>query len=635
MAQKVSGNTYVRRFLASTLLVTVALPFFSSSVWLLNLTEVWHEVLIWLAIALNTMVVIQRWRQRKTECLKFEMSSNPGTSTGFSWPEVMLWNAVAILLIVLLVQNGIKPAVAWGLVICLRFSIPAAWLFVIVAAPIAIRQILDRRIFPVSKWVRMWFSLCLLMALSESACLLILSSLNPTTPLTFPEHLPQPDDNNLHIASTGGSTSLGWPWQPYYSISRVAAWQLKRQLDAASDALNAESRDRDGAQGYRNVIVHNVAQAGDALKQDIEQVSQLQLKPHVLFVYTGHNELYHDVNIQLRTSNSVVPAVDRFLSWSPTFSLIDRVLTERFNVLWRRVQRERQLVDDPYLTDKQRAQRLAIFMDRLRSLSQYCRRQDIELIWFIPAASESTCPPNRSTIRSHGSSTQDSIAVAAYQKARLHEQRQEWNLAAEIYQSALRDYPDMAEFHFRLGHCLLHTNQPQTARVSFQRALETDAFPVRAQADHRQAVEQVAREYGNATIDTAAILRRMTLHGILDETVILDDVHPTLRGVFVLGTEAADVIRDLALKDFPRTGAAAYGSFRESLVALDIDPAVIEGAYERLAGVLLNRALLRFEHSHWISLSDRLRTAAMELRSGESLPESTLIESLQDFHVGQ
>jgi len=378
--------------------------------------------------------------------------------------------------------------------------------------------------------------------------------------------------------------------------------------------------------------IHNVAQAGDALKQDIEQLWRLPVKPHVLLVCTGHNELYQEVDVQLRASGSVVPAVDRLLRWSPTFSLIDRILKERFNVLWRSVQRERRLVDVPYLTDEQKAQRLTVFTDRLRSLSLYCLRQNIELIWFIPAASESACPPNRSSIRFHSRSFRDSDAVAAYQKARLHEQQQEWNLAAEIYQSALRNYPDMAEFHFRLGHCLLHMNQPQTAVVSFQRALETDAFPVRAQADHRQAVEQVAREYGNATIDTAAILRRMTPHGILDETVILDDVHPTLRGVFGLGTEAADVIHNLVLKDLPGIDPAAYGSFREALSPLDVDPAVIEGAYERMAGVMLNRACLRFEHSHWTSLSNRLRTAAMELRGRESLPESTRIESLEDFY---
>jgi|GEM_PF-2060400 len=631
----VRGKTYLRCFLTSVLLVSVAVPFCSSSVWLTELTEVWHEVLLLLAIVMNSVILIQRWRQRKSKCSKSEVGVTPEIYSRVSWNEVMFWNFVGLLLIVLLVQVAITAAVAWGLAVCLRISIPAIWLSVIVAAPVAVRQILDRRNCPVSKWVKPWFSLCLLTAFSELACLLILSFQNTVTPLTFPEHLPRPNDNCLHIASTGGSTSLGWPWHPHYSISRVAEWQLKRQLNPVADSSSAGSRSDDAEPGYRSIAIHNVARAGDDLKLDIEQLYCLPVKPHVLMVCTGHNELYHDVDVRLRASGGAVPAVDRFLRWSPTFCLIDRVLTEHFSSLWRNVQRERRLVDDPYLTDEQKAERLALFTERLRALSQYCRRQNIELIWFIPAASESACPPNRSIIRSRGRSSRDAGAAAAYQNARLHEQQEEWNLAAEIYQSALRGYPDMAEFHFRLGHCLLHMNQPQTASVSFQRALETDAFPVRAQTDHRQAVEQVAREYGNTTIDTTTILRRMTPHGILDETVILDDVHPTLRGVFVLGTEAADVIRQQCLKDLPGIAPAAYGSFRESLIALAVDPAVIEGAYERLAGALLNRACLRFEHSHWDSLADRLRTAAMELRDRESLPESTPIESLQDFHPGR
>ncbi|MDA1229953.1 MAG: hypothetical protein O2856_04195 [Planctomycetota bacterium] len=630
----VRRKIHMRCFLTSTLLVTLALPFLPTSAWLLELMEVWHELLFLMAVLLNSVVVIQRCRTRKAQDLKSDVGAPTKSSTGFSWNEIMLWNFAGMVLIVLLVQVAIRPAVAWGLVICLRIIIPAVWLFVMVAAPFACRQIHNRRICPVSKWVKPWFSLCLLLVLSESACLLILSLRHNVTPLTFPEQLPLPDDNNLHIASTGGSTSLGWPWHPHYSISRVAEWQLNRRLNSAQNPSNAGPPNFDADPGYRSVIVHNVAQAGNALKLDIAQLHRLPVKPHVLMVSTGHNEVYHEVDVQLRASGSAVPAVDRFLNWSPTFCLIDRLLTERISVLWRIVQRERRLVDDPYLTDDQRKQRLSVFTDRLRALSKYCRRHDIVLIWFIPAASEMACPPNRSTIRTQDRSARDLVA-AAYQKARRLEQQQEWNQAAEVYQLTLRDNPGMAEFHFRLGHCLLRMDQPEAAAISFQNALETDAFPVRAQADHRHAVAQVAREYGNVTIDSAAILRRMTPHGILDDSVILDDVHPTLRGVFALGTKAADLIHNRVLNDSAAGDPETCGSFRESLVDLKVDPDVIAGAYERMADAMLNRACLRFEQSHWTSLSDRLRIAAFELRSRRSLPESTPIESLLELHPCQ
>ena len=147
-----------------------------------------------------------------------------------------------------------------------------------------------------------------------------------------------------------------------------------------------------------------------------------------------------------------------------------------------------------------------------------------------------------------------------------------------------------------------------------------------------QAVEQVSREYGNVTIDTAALLRPLTPNGILDDTVILDDVHPTLRSVFVLGTEAARIIQRIVQDKSPEIESEQEGSFLESLKAFNINPIAVADAYEQLAGVLPNRAILRFEQSHWEALADRLRSAATDLRGLDSLPERTRIESYQDFH---
>ena len=620
------GKRCLRYFLTGTFAISVALPFFSHTEVLWILTRSWHEVLLLIAMVLNSAFMIQRWRQAKTD------NAKSGTRTEFSWSELFFWNGAGLVVIFLLIRQAIPSTVAWGLMIGLRIGIPAIWLFVIVASPFACREIIHRRRRPVSRLVKSWFSLCLLTAISESMCLLILASRTTNTTLSFPEQLRPPDNSNLHIASIGGSTTMGWPWQPHYSISKVAAWQLERKLRQTSETARRKSNDEESGVWQRRVVVHNVAQKGDALKQDILQLHRLPVKPHVLMVYSGHNELYQEIDEFSRVSDSPTPGLDRVLSWSPTFCVIDRVLTERFNALWRIRQLARRLVDDAYLTVEQKSQRLARFTDRLRQLSQFCRRQDILLIWFIPAASESACPPNRSTIRGGGRTSENANLQAAYQQARDYEQRLDWTQAAELYREQLRDYPEMAEFHFRLGHCLLHINQPQDAAASFQSALETDAFPVRAQADYRQAVEQVAREYGNVTIDTAALLGPLTPNGILDDTVILDDVHPTLRSVFVLGTEAARIIQRIVEDKSPEIESEQEGSFLESLKAFNINPIAVADAYEQLAGVLPNRAILRFEQSHWEALADRLRSAATDLRGLDSLPERTRIESYQDFH---
>lgn len=643
----------IRRFLTTILVLSVLFPFLPNTAALWPPIRQWHEILLLTGIVLNSVLLIHRRRRAATQ------APEPHRDNRFSRREILCWNAAGLVMVVLLICHAVRSVVAWTLMIGLRIGIPTIWLFVIIALPFAVRQILDRRRRPISRLVKLWFSLCLLTAVGEFTCLLIQRSQSlDDTRLAFPEQLPPADDNDLHIASTGGSTAMGWPWHPHYSIAQVAAWQLEQVL-ISEEVLNfPPSADEGGSPDAGStvprckVVVHNVAREGSALKEAILQLHNLPLKPHVLMVYTGHNEVYQEIDELLRVGDSPTKTPDRILSASPAFRLIDKLVTEHFSALWRIRQIERRLVDVPYLPDEIRLRRLARFTDRMRQLSQFCQRENIKLFWFIPAASESACPPNRSTIRLGRSASLD----AAYEKARNYEQKNEWALAAKHYGEQLKLFPDMAEFHYRLGHCLLHMNLPQDAAASFQAALETDAYPVRAQADHRQAVEQVAREFGNVTIDTAAVLRPLTHHGILDETVFLDDVHPTLRSTFALGTEAARVIHQLVPERVPyskkmalmlrslnervRPAApdnrleeelAVTGSFRLSLRALRVDPAAVADAYETLAGVMPNRACLRFDHSHWMGLGERLRGAAADLRGMGSLPGRTKIESLQDI----
>ncbi len=298
----------IRCFLAVILAAGVLLPFFSHTEALWPLTRLWHEILILAGLVLNLAFLIQKVRLAGTA------SAQTRIQTAFTWKELLYWNGAGVLVIVLLIRQATTYVVAWGLMIGLRTIIPGMWIFLIAASPFACREIRNRRKRPTSRLVKFWFSLLLFAALCESVSLLILC-VNRTVgeQVTFPESLPRADDDGLHIAGIGGSTTLGWPWHPHYSFPRVAGWQLERALsqhgESAGDDVFAIRRGQ--------VVVHNVARQGDALREDIRQLHRLSVKPDVLMVYTGHNELYQEIDKFSRMSDSLAPRLDHVLSISP------------------------------------------------------------------------------------------------------------------------------------------------------------------------------------------------------------------------------------------------------------------------------------------------------------------------------
>lgn len=621
----------IRFLLLLLVLCSVLMPFVDDRPVLKEVARYWHEVLT-LSIPLLGISLFFLSRDLKQT---------------YPWRDFAIWLLVASGLITLFILKSMRFAIALTLMIGLRLAIPVLWLFVIAGLPILMLQILKRRRLSTRRsirWGPWWFSAFLFLCLGEPLCQVLWQRWNTPEQLAFPEDLSQPPDNELHIASIGGSTSLGWPYHPHMSFARAAAWQLQRSMHPNADVpANADARATDDesaapaasssettATAAVRIVLHNTARPGDSLRLAIRRMQDLKVKPHVIVLYTGHNELYHDVDGITFVENSPLFLLDRTLSLSPMFRVIDQTLTARFSAMWGLKQVGRNLVERPFLTRKMRLQRVKLFTERLRQLAQYCGRHNIRPIWFIPAASEADCPPNRSVTGSVADISVHQRMESLYRRALELEQQQNWLQAAETYDEGLRDYPNFAEFQYRLGHCRLHLQQFDEARVNFQSALENDAYPVRAQSDYRDAVRQVATEFGIVTIDAGGLLRDHTEHGILDHTMFLDDVHPTLKAVFVLGTALADALRQMSESPLQHAAAEETGPFRQMLSELGPTPDQLIQAYELMAGAMPNRARLRFDESHWHDLAARLRSAAANLHNLTSLPDRTDVESLQD-----
>ncbi len=443
-------------------------------------------------------------------------------------------NSLLLLLAGLHAFSALEYACIRTLQILLRIAVLGAWSVAVFGAPFVLFWIWrrargDRRAFPFARW---WFACLILLLASEPLAAVIRSNREK---MDIPVLSAAPPPGEFHIAAVGESSMLGWPYvtrddgsgiyDSRFSIPAVYAWRLQQMFPDTK------------------IVMHNVAVQGLNLKMALKQLEQLEYRPHHLLMYAGHNEFYHDVEELSVISKPLFFWLDSRLEASPTFFLLNNELAARSALRELLVGSGRTFADHPVANPLAYQHRVQRFRGQLRQLAEYCEANGITTQWIIPASAESVYEPDRSVVAAGTTKAEISQMEARYREALELEAAKEWEAAATIYREELAKQPGFAEFHFRLAECLEQLQQYDEARRHFLLARDTDGCPTRANSDFCRQESEVAEEFGIPHFDAAVVLRPQTPHGIIDRSMIHDNVHPTLRAFFLLGMAAADQVQ--------------------------------------------------------------------------------------------
>jgi tetratricopeptide (TPR) repeat protein len=270
------------------------------------------------------------------------------------------------------------------------------------------------------------------------------------------------------------------------------------------------------------------------------------------------------------------------------------------------------------------------FQWHLEQLATFGKSQGIAMLWYVPAGSEAGYEPNRSVVKSGTPQGEIAALQKCAAQARDREQAEEWAAAAELYFAALARHPEFAEFHFRLGECLLKLERIDEARTHFQEALDLDGQPVRLTAPFRKTIADVASTFSIPVVFTADILRRQSPLGIIDRSLIHDDVHPTLRGFYEMGLAGADELRTSGLLDaqLGRPAEIPAARFPDAIHEMRIDRADLVDAYRRVANALLWLSRLRFDPTRRQAQANQYLRMAERLEAGQIDPGEEGTEAL-------
>jgi hypothetical protein len=324
--------------------------------------------------------------------------------------------------------------------------------------------------------------------------------------------------DEVTLAVLGDSAALGVPYESWLSVGKVVAWQLEQAIPG------------------KRFRIEMVAELADTLAGQVRKLAGVRLRPDVLIVYSGHNEI------------SGTPHLDHYLDdrpvlcWglsepaarvSPLCALIQRMAEECRDAVARPSDPLASLIDVPIYSPAELSARLDGFRRCLGAIADFGARIGALTVLVVPPSNDAGFDPNRSFLPSETTRSQRVAFARDFRAARQAEDAEPAR-AVELYRTLLQRQPAFAETHYRLGVLLERAGEWDEAYRHFVAARDFDGKPTRCLSSFQEACREVAARHQCILVDGQALFRAAAPHGILDDHLFQDAVHPSLRGHIAL-----------------------------------------------------------------------------------------------------
>ena len=386
-------------------------------------------------------------------------------------------------------------------------------------------------------------------------------------PYFIPDSFPRrKGDRTFRVFCLGGSTVQG---RPYSTKTSFSSW-LRINLECAYP-------DR----AFEVINCGGISYASYRLVPILTEC--LEYKPDLMIVCTGHNEFLEDRTyanlkkwnrpfgeaIRLASKLRLYRALSAMTSDTESLESARPILKSEVDALLD----YRRGLEAYHRDDEWREGVAAHFAENLRRMIQICAEADVPLLVLAPPVNLKDCPPFKSesspglqTDRGEQCSELLEKANAAMGSA---PQR-----AAELLVQAIHDDPRNARLHFALGHCHLASGNSTAAKEAFQQAMQEDICPLRLPDSMRESMKRECELTDTRLIDLQDLLIEETGEDILGDEILVDHIHPSIRGHQIIATKLGATISGWLLpemSDHHEWGsrrARAYEAHLESLDSL-------------------------------------------------------------------
>ncbi len=424
--------------------------------------------------------------------------------------------------------------------------------------------------------------------------------------------------DEVSIVVIGGSSALGVPYEGWLSVGTIVGRELGRAIP------------------NRRFHVEILAKRGATLEDQHQKLARLSHGPDVLIVYSGHNEFvtrfswlhraayYHDESFTSRHWDRLEQLADI----SPLFRLLRANLEkQRVGLIPSRMFGPREtLIGRPVCTPEETAAIESDFRRRMESIVADCERIGCLPILIIPPSCDAW-DPNQSYAAD--SMRQDRREVLFRRLTATRDQEASDPAGAlAAYRDIVADQPSLAEAHYRLARLLESAGSFAEARDHYILARDRDGLPMRCTTTLEDVYRAVARRWlGVVLVDGPAVLRARSRHGILDDRLFHDNVHPTRAGHVALAEAVLGHLKARGAVGWPESISAPVLDAGRCAAEVGLDGRAWATVCDRTVDQLNLIALVPYDPADRIRLRDRYAIAADRIRAG-TRPEDAGIPGL-------
>ena len=347
----------------------------------------------------------------------------------------------------------------------------------------------------------------------------------PAPPEEFPE---SPSSGELYLVVLGESSAYGTPFEKRFSVGKIVAWQLEQAIPGLK------------------MRVEIIARPGDTLKGQYQKLARLTRRPDAIIVYCGHNEFASDIPWSRRVLHyldekpSLLRRIDELAGAISPLCRLMRETADRFrSAVVPPPGLNPPLVDSPSYTPQEYSERLIDFRERLEAIASYCERIGALPILVLPPANDAGFDPSRSFLPPDTTKREREAFAREFLAARAVENTDP-DHAIELYRSLLAMQPGFAETHYRLACLLADADDWDAAYEHFVRARDRDGLPMRCMSEFQDAYRQVAARDDCVFVDGQALFHAVEPHGLLDDHLFQDGMHPSMLGQITLAQAILD-----------------------------------------------------------------------------------------------
>jgi tetratricopeptide (TPR) repeat protein len=357
-------------------------------------------------------------------------------------------------------------------------------------------------------------------------------------PSTSPDYflVPKPA-GTYRIFCLGGSTTVGFP----YWFNTAFSSFLRDRLQAAFPNRSIEVVNL-GMTATNSYTVLDMA--GDVLEYE----------PDLILVYDGHNEFYGALGAASRESLGGSRWLSRLslkLAHVKTYRLARDVINAFGSLfgnsndpasrgtMMERLSRGKTI---PFGSETYR-DGLNAFSANLLELKELCAAHSVPVILGTQVSNLRGQAP---FVSSHppDNSLQHRLQFNLHFNAGLeHRLNGDFEAALASFRTAATLVPDHAEARYRIGQCLDTLGRPSEALPEFVAARDLDELRFRTSSDFNKVIRSLDDGHLMFSADIESVFASASPHGIIGNDLILEHLHPTAYGQFLMARSYAETMR--------------------------------------------------------------------------------------------